>query len=157
MWLGMGQPPTSPSHLTGRPLGHILPVQQFREFAMGYCLFLGRPPPRPYLAWLHLMLIQYISERMKASHVVRHRNPLSPLCGMSIKAGLSLLPGISLWLRALCSQVSNMTKQTEDKHADKSPSILLYTRKSSDWNVKQNNLANLKETVFVETDMSTLI
>lgn len=50
-----------------------------------------------------------------------------------------------------------MTQWTEDKHADKSPSILLYTRKSSDWNVKQNNLANLKETVFVEIDMYTLI
>lgn len=155
MWLWMGQPPASPSHLQGRPLGHMLPGQPFSEIATGYCLFLGRPPPRPYLAWLHLMTIRYISEGMKASHAVRHQNPHCVACPSQQVSPSP--PGISLWLRALCSQVSDMTKRTEDKHVDKSLSILLYTRKSSDWNVKQNNLANVKEMVSVETDMCTLI
>lgn len=76
---------------------------------------------------------------------------------MAIPAGFSQPPGISLWLRALCSQVSNKTEWTEDKHVDKSLSIFLYTWKSSDWNDKQNNLANVKEMVSVETDICTLI
>lgn len=105
----MGQPPASPSHIKGRPLGHMLPGQPFSEIAMGYCLFLGRPPPRPYLAWLHLMTIRYTSEGMKASHSVRHQDPHCVACPSQQVSPSP--PGISLWLRTLCSQVSDMTER----------------------------------------------
>lgn len=152
MWRGMGQHPTSPLHLKGRALGHLLPGWPCIERVMGYCLFLDRPPHRLYLAWIYLIFIWYISGKMKASHIVRYTNSISPLCGISTPVGLSQPPGVPL-----CSQVSNMTYWTEDRKADKSHSIFLYTRKSSARNVKQNNLANLKETVLEEIDMCALI
>lgn len=89
--------------------------------------------------------------------MVRYNNSISSLCGISTLVGLSLPPGVPLYLRALSSQVLNMTYWAEDRKVDKSHSILLYTRKPSARDVKQKNLANLKEAVLEEIDTCTLI